>query len=66
MKIFLKKYFISYNFVSDAGNGFGNIILQLEDKIADYEYIEEIQSIIIDKYFKNQNAKVVVLNFIKL
>ena len=45
MKIFLKKYFISYNFVSDAGNGFGNIILQLEDKIADYEYIEEIQSI---------------------
>lgn len=65
------KYFVSYSYFTDNGTGFGNIVVESNYKITDYENIDGMQQWIIDmqKWIEEKNGyikNVIVLNFILL
>lgn len=64
-------YFIVFSHMTDNSIGFGNVIVESNVKITDFESIDEMQKWIIDvqKWIEKKNGyieNVIVLNFIPL
>lgn len=53
-------YLIIYNFTNEVGSGFGNIDLTLEDKIKNFDDLENIRNFIKDK---NSFKGVVIMDY---
>ena len=63
------KYFVSFSYFTDNGKGFGNVVVESDHKITDFENIDGMQQWIVDmqKWIEEKNGyikNVIVLNFI--
>lgn len=65
------KYFVSFSFITNNNEGFGNTIVESNIKITDIDNIDGMQSWLteVQKWIEERNGKiknVIVLNFILL
>ena len=60
------KYFVSYSFASNYGNGFSNAILELEEPITDEESLEKVTAELVTHMGGSETVHITILYFAKL